>query len=218
MRMIPILMLISVLAAPGCSRLFNADFEADTSFSEPNLSPAGPPTGDEITLESGVSSAITVTPNALEGARSLRIEAAPREMARARMIGTGPGDPDRPVVLSLTGRLAPGGEAELNVSTGAPVFAVQITLANGDILVNGTPSGSYTEGGQHQMLITLFPFNDTYSLLFTGQVLFGDAITGPLNDPDGFPGSTLQLAVEALSTAEGSTYIVDDIRLSSRNF
>ena len=118
----------------------------------------------------------------------------------------------------LTGRLLEGSHGEINFATGGPLFAVQITLVDGSITANGIPVGSYVEGGQHNMLMTLFPASDTFFLTFTGQVIVGDGITGPLNGPGDFPGDSYAMAVEVLATPEGGTYIVDNLRISSRDF
>jgi hypothetical protein len=207
-----------LVALVGCTSLFNADFEDDTPFQPPNLSPPGPPPGDEIELDGGLGAVFEVTPNALEGEGSLRIEAAPQNMARVLMRADGTGDPDRPIVVSFTGRLIAGSHGEINISTGGPFFAVQITLQDGEITANGLPVGTYFEGGQHNMVLTLFPASDTFALVFTGQVIVGDGITGPLADPDAFPGDPYVMLVEVLPTPDGGTYIVDNIRISSRNF
>lgn len=202
----------------GCSPLFNADFENDTAFQQPDLTPPGPPAGDEIVLDGDSGAVFEVTPNALDGTGSLRIEAAPNTMARARMHADGTGNPDRPIVISFTGRLIAGSHGEINISTGGPFFAVQVTLEGGSITANGLPVGTYVEGGQHNMVLTMFPATDTFSLVFTGQVIVGNGITGPLKDPDAFPGNTYAMLFEVLPTQDGGTYIVDNPRISSRTF
>ncbi len=202
----------------GCSTLFFADFENDTAFQPPDLTPPGPPAGDEIVLDGGPGAVFEVTPNALDGERSFRIAAAPNNMARVRMRADGTGNPERPIVVSFTGRLIAGSHGEINIATGGPYFAVQITLQGGSITANDLPVGTYVEGGQHNMVLTMFPATDTFNLVFTGQVLVGDGITGPLNDPNGYPGDDYAMAVEVLPTPDGGTYIVDNPRISSRNF
>jgi hypothetical protein len=202
----------------GCTPLFNADFEGDTAFEQPDLTPPGPPPGDEIVLEGGDGSVFEVTPSALDGAASLRIEAPPFTMASARMKADGIGDPDRPILASLTGRLVAGSDGQINIATGGPLFAVQITLADGSITANGLPVGTYVEGGQHNMVLSMFPDSDTFALLFTGQVIVGDGITGPLADANAFPGDAYAIQVEVSPTPEGGVYIVDNLRISSRLF
>jgi hypothetical protein len=218
MRPLPPAVATGLVALAGCTSLFNADFDQDTPFQPPNLSPPGPPPGDEIELDGGANAVFEVTPNALDGDGSLRIEAAPRDMARALMRADGTGAPDRPIVVSLTGRLVAGSHGEINISTGGSFFAVQITLQDGAISANGLPVGTYVEGGQHNMVLTMFPDSDTFALLFTGQVIAGDGITGPLADPDAFPGDRYILVVEVLPTEDGGVYIVDNLRISSRDF
>jgi hypothetical protein len=207
-----------LMVLAGCTPLFNADFDNDAAFEPPDLSPPGPPPGDEIVLEGDDGSDFEVTPNALDGAGSLRIEASPMTMARARMLADGIGDPERPIVVSLTGRLLAGSRGEINISTGGPLFAVHMMLVGGSITANDLPVGSYVEGGQHSMVLTMFPATDTFDLIFTGQVIVGDGITGaPLADPGAVPGDSYAIVVE-VSPPEGGVYIVDNLRISSRNF
>ena len=215
MRPLHLAVTAGLVALSGCTSLFDADFEDDAPFQQPNLSPAGPPPGDQIELDGVPNSIFEVTPNALDGTGSLRIEAAPGTTASARMQADGTGNPNRPIVMSLTGRLLPGSHGEINISTGGMQFAVQITLQGGSITANGIPVGTYVEGGQHNMLLTMFPDSDTFALVFTGQVIVGDGITGPLSDSDAFPGDAYAIAVEAI---DGGTYIVDNLRISSRSF
>ncbi len=218
MRPFPLAFAAGFAVLVGCAPLFDADFENDTPFEQPNLNPPGSPLGDEIELDGGANSVFEVTPNALDGAGSFRIEAAPNTMARARMHADGIGDPERPIFVSFTGRLFADSHGEINISTGGSFFAVQITLVDGSITANGMPVGTYVEGGQHNMLLTMFPASDTFSLVFTGQVIVGDGITGPLADPDAFPGDAYFMAIEILPTPDGGTYIVDNLHISSRDF
>jgi len=210
--------LLGALCLSGCTALLDANFEADTVGALPNASPAGPPATDAIDVQPGAGSEISVTGDALQGNRSLRIEAAPNSSARAFFRASGPGTSSLPVVIDMAGRLTPGSHAEVNVWTGSPFFAVQISMQNGQIVANGINAGSYLEGGAHRMILTLFPSTDTFSLTYSGQVVVGNGISGPLNRPTSYPGARLGVAVETLATGQGSVYIVDDVTISSRSF
>lgn len=218
MRPFPLACAAGFVVLAGCTPLFDADFEDDTHFEQPNLNPPGPPPGDEIKLDGGANSVFEVTPIALDGAGSFLIEAAPNTMARARMHADGIGDPERPIIVSFTGRLLAGSHGEINISTGGLSFAVQITLVDGSITANNMHVDTYVEGGQHNMLLTMRPASDTFSLVFTGEVFFGNEITGPLRDPDAFPGDAYVMVVEILPTPDGGTYIVDNLHISSSDF
>ena len=213
MRTASILTALAFVA--GCTPIFDADFEGDANFQPPNLNPPGPPVGDTITLQSGAGSEIIVVPD-LVGDHALRIEAGSNGIARAILNAVEPTDLDRPIIVGMTQRVTPGSRAEINVSTGGPLFAVQITLEDGTITINGQDNGSYVEGGVHQFVLTMFPNTDTFTLAFSGQVLFGDAFVGDLNGPADFPSNDISVVVEA--DAGGSVIIIDEARISSRNF
>jgi hypothetical protein len=208
---------ICIACLAGCTPLFNADFEEDVPFQEPDLTPPGAPAGDEIVLQGADNAVYEVTPNGLDGNGSLRMEAAPNSDARVRMVANGIGNPETAIVMTYNGRLIERSHAEVNIGTGGSQWAVQITLINGSIIVNGMPTGSYVEGGEHTMVLSLFPNTDTFTLGFTGAVLFGDPIAGPLGDPSAFPGSVYELVFELLPTQEGGIFILDNVLIGSRN-
>lgn len=213
-RLLYCLALPLLLAA--CDPLFRATFEEDPLGQPPLVNPPGPPPGDAVELQGGSAGSIEITSEMLEGDRALRIDADTSDMARAIFRTDGGGNPDRPIVVLLTGRLTPGSRGELNVSSGGPQFAVQITLEEGAITANGRAVGTYVEGGRHRMILTLFPNTDRFTLNFSGQVITGDGIEGPINSPADFPAASYAVLVEAVS--EGSVYIVDNITIGSRNF
>ena len=223
-------LLCAILWVGGCTptRLFHADFEADTIGHQPNASPPTAPAGDYITYVPVPGGVEQLEISSLMG-KSVMVRSTPAANPVA-FVGIEKSYGNNPVYAIYNGAslgvAAAGPGVSIALASGHHVSAVAITFKNGKVY-KGFPSdasaanllGDIPYAEPHVVVISINPAAKTYNLsilqsaaadiLRTNQPIANDAF---------FDSERLMLAVhpEAGGEAGNPMYVMDDVLITQK--
>lgn len=206
------------LLVSGCAVRFTDDFDADTIGQPPNQSPPGPPAGDFVTQLSGDGSVLVSSGIFGLNGNALRLEGPVGNNGPAVFFGTEPvNNQSQPIYASWRGRTNGFTTVYAHFQAGEDSLVRVDFNQSGNVAINSVTVGTFTPGGEHQVIMALFPDSDTYRVTISGQVDVEGTQTGSLENAGEFPAVHLGLAVSIVDGSNLSAYQMDDVLISQRN-
>lgn len=233
-RVLAALAVAVLVGGCGSTAIFHATFESDTAGAQPSTSPPEAPAGDSIYVSdvsgAGASQLAVVDSPALGGARSLRY-ANVDVPTYSRFVGFQgtevAADPGADLFAFWIGRLqGTGSPLRIWLGDGSFRALAELSLANGTISrpVSGGPNpifapiGTYVEGGQHFVLLSVDAAARTWTVSVT-QRGAPTVSSGPNPVLEatalGATRPTLYLWFSE-ETSGTATYVIDDIGINRR--
>lgn len=210
--------LCAALVLSGCAVRFTDDFDADTSGQPPNQSPPGPPAGDFVTYLNGDGSVLASSGIFGQNGNALRLEGPVGNGGPAVFFGTEPiRNQSQPIYASWRGRTNGFTTVYAHFQAGEDSLVRVDFNQSGNVAINSVTVGTFVPGGEHQVVMGLFPDSDTYRVTISGQVDVAGTQTGSLENAGEFPAAHLGLAVSIVDGNTLSAYQMDDVLISQRN-
>lgn len=197
-------LLAAAMLQGGCTTLLKDEFEADTVGQLPLTEPAGAP-NDSLEAAPGPGEIVVVNTSPINGNQSLRLRGPSGTQTPGVILHAEPvpnaGISD-PVFVFWQLRLSSGASARVEIVINFESSVFRVDLEDGLVFVNGASIGHYTQGAVQRFQVGLFPASDSYNVSVTGGADVEGTVSGPLSEPDGFPGNHVSL-VFRLTNAEG---------------